>query len=226
MMERLRAERLKRRKLKQRHGAALREIDFLRARLQAHEQHGPQPPILPPPGSLRPELQPRAGRATLWKTARTRLLWSGLTADQALYLECTCLQRLARETGRARSHFPQIITIRPADHCFEITHQGPTVREMVQAGSRVPVPDPEAQVSRIVDQMRASGVVHLDMLADGRNLCVSADGHVSVIDFDIASVDGVAYSGMIERHLTRFHESGGHDGYASLLLKILQQVRA
>lgn len=226
MARRLRALRVKRRKLKQRHGAALREIAFLRARLQAHEQRGPQPPILPPPGSLRPELQPRAGRTTLWKTARERLLWSGLTADQALYLECTCLQRLARVTGAERSHFPQIIVIRPEDHCFEITHQGPTVREMVQDGRRALLPDPEAQVTRIVAQLRAANVAHLDMHPDGRNLCVSADGHVSVIDFDIASFDGVAYSGMIERHLTSFHDAGGYDGYARLLLEILQHVRA
>ena len=222
---RVRALTRKKAKLKQRHLAALREIAFLRARLQTVERHGPQPPIMLQADALVPEMQPRKGRATLWKSARDRLLWSGLTADQALYLECECLQRLARVTGETRPHFPQIIAIKPQDHAFEITHQGPTVLQLVQEGTRLEVPDMAGQVARIVAQMRAASVIHLDMHPDGRNLSVASDGHVSVIDFDIAACDEVAFSGMIERHLRRFHANDGYDGFGTLLLDILAQVR-
>lgn len=222
---RVRALTRKRAKLKQRHLAALREIAFLRARLQAVERYGPQQPIMMHADSLVAEVQPRKGQETLWKSARDRLLWSGLTADQAFFLECDCLQRLARVTGQCRPHFPQLIAMKPQDYAFEITHQGPTVLQLVQEGTRVEVPDMAGQVARIVAQMRAASVIHLDMHPDGRNLSVAEDGHVSVIDFDIAACDEVAFSGMIERHLRRFHANGGHDGFARLLHEILAQIR-
>lgn len=169
-------------------------------------------------------MQLRNGRATLWKTARGHLLWSGLSAGQALHLECACLHRLTRAVPLERPHFPQLVGLEPAQHRFEITHQGLTVRSLVAAGRRLAIPDVETQLSRIAAGLRSAGVIHLDMHADGRNLTVASDGHVSVIDFDIAAIDGVAFSGAIAKRLARFEAESGFEGFCTRMRSILGHV--
>ncbi len=212
------------RKLKARHKAALREIAFLRARVAETESDMPLAPILPPLSALDIALQPRNGRATLWKTARERLLWTGLTAEQAFYLECECLHRLACSSPAGAQHFPQLVALEPETLRFEITHQGRTVRELIAQGHCMAFPDLVAQTVHIVDCLRAAGVVHLDMHADGRNLTVTQEGRVSVIDFDLAAVDGVAFSGAVAERLAVFAQEGGYEGFLQRMRTILRQV--
>lgn len=212
------------RKLKVRHKAALREISFLRARLAEAEPHAPTAPILHPVNSLRIEPQPRNGRVTLWKTARERLLWTGLSAEQAFYLECECLHRLACAGQAGAQHFPQLVAIAPETLSFEITHQGRTVLDLVTQGRRLALPNIEDQLARIAASLRRARVVHLDMHEDGRNLAVSSDGRISVIDFDLAALDGVAFSGAISERLDAFMSEGGHDGFLQRMRAILRQL--
>lgn len=201
------------RKLKARHDAALREITFLRARLAAAEPHADQPAILSGfPASYAIPPAPRTAR-THWKEPREKLLWSGLTAAQALHLEVTCLIRLA--AGQGAAHFPRLLGLDMRAGRFELTDQGETLLALGAAGKRPPIPEPEAQIAAILSALEAARVVHLDMHADGRNLCVDAAGRLSVIDFDIAALDDVPFSGEIAARLAAFHAEGGYAGFGA-----------
>lgn len=210
------------RKLKARHDAALREIAFLRARLTETEPHAPLPPILTgfPTGYTVPRV-PRSA-VTYWKKAREKLLWSGLTAEQALHLEIGCLLRLAGTS--AQGHFPSLLQVDLGKACFEVTDQGMTLKDRLARGQVMPVLNAEAQIAAIVGALDAARIVHLDMHPDGRNLALREDGHLSVIDFDIASLDGVAGSGEIALRLAQFQAEGGYEGFARKLHEIIARL--
>lgn len=201
------------RKLKARHEAALREIAFLRARLTEAEPHAPQPAILSGfPDGYDLVKHPRTP-VTHWKEAREKLLWSGMTRDQALHLELGCLTRLGQ--GAARAHFPRLLAIDLPGARFEVTDQGTTLRALTETGGRATIIDAEAQIATIMAALETARVIHLDMHKDGRNLCVDPTGRLSLIDFDIAALDGVAFSGEIAQRLAAFHAEGGYAGFGA-----------
>ena len=207
------------RKLKARHEAALREITFLRARLARTEPHAPHPPILS--GFPETYALPPAARTprTHWKEARERLLWSGLNRAQALHLEVSCLIRLAQ--GQGAAHFPRLLGLAMTTGRFELTDQGPTLRDRAVTETPVKIMNPEAQIDAILAALKAAHVVHLDMHRDGRNLCVDDDGRLSLIDFDIAALDDVPFSGEIAARLQQFHAAGGYAGFGTALREIV-----
>lgn len=210
------------RKLKARHEAALREIAFLREKLAAAEPHAPAPPILtgfPTAYELPPA--PRTP-VTHWKVAREKLLWSGLTAEQALHLEVTCLTRLAK--GAAAAHFPRCLTLDKNAGQFELTDQGQTLKARAAAGILTPIPDVAAQIATIITALQAAKLVHLDMHPDGRNLCLDDAGRLSLIDFDIAAYDETPFSGEITQRLRAFHARGGYAQFADLMAEIIASL--
>lgn len=212
------------RKLRARHDAALREISFLRARLAQAEPHAPSPAILSGFPEHYPLPRVARTRITHWKEARERLLWSGLTRDQALHLELSCLLRLAQTPMAA--HFPGVLQIDLADGRFELTDQGQTLKALAAARRPLRVRDPEAQIDAIVTALAGARVVHLDMHADGRNLCLDATGRLSLIDFDIAAVDEVAMSGNISERLHAFHVEGGYASLKDSMRSIVARLTA
>ncbi|WP_071799055.1 hypothetical protein [Natronohydrobacter thiooxidans] len=211
------------RKLKARHEAALREIAFLRARLAMVEPHAPQPAILSGfPARYHLPAAPRTP-VTHWKEARERLLWSGLAREQALHLEVTCLIRLAQGQGAAQ--FPRLLALEMPAGRFELTDQGQTLLALRTAGRQIRVPDAEMQIATILAALEAARVVHLDLHRDGRNLCLDAGGRLSLIDFDIAALDGVPFSGEIAARLAEFHAAGGYAGFGTRMRAIIAALR-
>ena len=210
------------RKLKARHEAALREIAFLRGKLAEAEPHTPAPAILT--GFPVAYTLPSAQRTpvTHWKEAREKLLWSGLTREQALHLELTCLTRLAQ--GTAAEHFPRVLAIDMHAGRFELTDQGQTLKARAAAGCKTPIPKLMMQVRTIVAALEKAGVVHLDMHPDGRNLCLDDAGRLSLIDFDIAACDDTPFSGEIAQRLRAFHDSGGYAGFAALMSQVVASL--
>lgn len=207
------------RKLKARHEAALREIAFLRERLAQAEPHAPQPAILT--GFPARYDLPQAARTarTHWKHAREKLLWSGQTRDQALHLEISCLIRLAQGAGAAQ--FPRLLSLDLGAARFEMTDQGDTLKDLKALGQWRAIPDAGGQIDSIVAALREARVVHLDMHPDGRNLCLDARGRLSLIDFDIAAVDDVPFSGEIAARLAMFHAEGGYAGLAARMRSVI-----
>lgn len=188
--------------LKARHKAAQREISFLRAHIAQLEAASTGPKILsgfPDHYPLAPRLE---GTRSHWKEAREKLLWAGLSADQALHLELTSLTRLASGAGAA--HFPRLLGYDLAARRFEITDQGTSLKVLAAAGKLPAIPELAAQIKTISTALDIAGIAHLDMHADGRNLCLAPDGRLSVIDFDIVALDNVAGSGEIAERLARY----------------------
>ena len=84
-----------------------------------------------------------------------------------------------------------------------MTHCGKSLNPP-RSRRRHPVPPLEdlnldAQIACILANLDRSGIEHLDMVDNGKNLCLSDDGVLAVIDFDIACVDGKPLARDIQR---------------------------
>ena len=90
-----------------------------------------------------------------------------------------------------------------------MTHCGQSLN-IPRSRRRHPVPplddlNLDAQIACILDNLKRSGIEHLDMVGCGKNLCLSDDGVLAVIDFDIACFDGKPLTPAIQR---RMHTHG------------------
>ena len=59
----------------------------------------------------------------------------------------------------------------------------------------------EQQIKCILDNLEKNNIKHLDMCLDGRNLCVSKTGILSLIDFNIASINNEHTTSEIKKRL-------------------------
>lgn len=207
--------------------AARKEIAFLRDYATRLEK-GLVPPSGHIFGSFRidPRWQgprPADGAEVIWKSASERLLWAGTTREQAFLLEVNCLIRLNEvERDSPRRHFPVLLDIDPERQRFAMTRVGLPLTDL-PAGPQTVVHDLGAQAACIVRRLERAGVVHLDLHRSGKNLAVDRTGTVSLIDFDVAALDGVAWSGWIRERLDRFQRWGG---YERTQRRIIQLVAA
>lgn len=157
---------------------------------------------------------PRPAGPYFEKNYRDRLEISGLEADRACWLELSCLLRLQSAADGLGAPFPTPVALDPAAPRLTMTHQGwsldgvPRDRKAdIAAKMR---PEIARIAARIAAALERARVVHLDMHLSGRHLTVDASGRVSLIDFDIAALDGFAISATIARRLRQFHENGGY----------------
>ena len=94
---------------------------------------------------------------------------------------------------------------RQAHHVICMTDCGHSLN-IPRSRRRSPVPPLDhimldAQIACILDNLQHCGIEHLDMVDVGKNLCLSDDGVLAVIDFDIACGDGKPLTRDIELRL-------------------------
>jgi len=154
-------------------------------------------------------------RSYVKKMRASNSRWSGLDRKQAWAMECRCLRLLEQHyvchCRRKRRHFPVIFAANSAKQTIEMSLQGKSIRSMLDEGGRRYSPSSvDEQLDCICANMHRAGVQHLDMVRNGKNLCIDADGTISVIDFDIASVGPHCPTEKLEKRVAKM---GGHRHY-------------
>lgn len=159
-------------------------------------------------------LPSRDAGAVINKSFVDRPLISGLSARQALHLEMICLARLRQHAGSARRHFPGLVSVDREGMEIALTDQGQSLDSIPQdqrpAIARQLRGAYRDQLTVIVEALEVANVVHLDPHETGRNLTVAPDGTLSLIDFDIAVVDGQPFSATLARLHDRWVRRGGY----------------
>lgn len=159
-------------------------------------------------------LQSAHDRPVHEKQLFSRPLISGLTARQAFFLEASCLIRL-QEHGEGARHFPAPVALDPVGHRITMTRQGTSLDllDPPQRAERAALirGDHRDQLRLIVETLERARVVHLDMHPNGRNIAVCEAGTISLIDFDMATIDGHAFSGEIARRHADWSQNGGYE---------------
>jgi RIO-like serine/threonine protein kinase len=125
---------------------------------------------------------------------------SGLNAEQSFLLEVECLSRL-----EGSKHFPKILSVDRAGMAIVMTNQGTSLDKLRR---RVRVANYEDQIRDMCKQLADQNTCHLDVLP--KNVCVSESGILSLIDFDVASVDGLCPTPELEERMRKLQNKGGH----------------
>ena len=117
---------------------------------------------------------------------------TNLTQKQAYQLEKDCLLLLEKNfkcrCGLNAQHFPKIVSCNDDEFKFKLTHQGTSLDNLT---APIKVHRSDEQIDCIVENLKKNNIKHLDIPNAGGNLCINSKGVLSVIDFEIASIDDI-----------------------------------
>lgn len=96
--------------------------------------------------------------------------------------------------GVRGSHFPKIITCNLEKYKFILTNCGYSLDKyelLVKTKKIKPIiiKNVDEQIECIIYNLKKCKIQHLDMVYNGKNICINNKGIISLIDFDIASID-------------------------------------
>ena len=137
--------------------------------------------------------------------------WSGLTNKEQYILEKTCLEKLNNNfrclCKNKCNHFPKIISA--SGGVLKLTNCGVSLnnyKNYVKNNEIDPIviKNKEEQVNCILHNLEKNKVKHLDMVTNGKNLCVSETGVLSLIDFNIASINNEYKTDKIKNRLNTY----------------------
>lgn len=137
--------------------------------------------------------------------------WSGLTNKEQYILEKTCLEKLNNNfrclCKNKCNHFPKIISA--SGGVLKLTNCGVSLnnyKNYVKNNEIDPIviKNKEEQVKCILHNLKKNKVKHLDMVTNGKNLCVSETGVLSLIDFNIASINNEYKTDQIKNRLNTY----------------------
>jgi len=137
--------------------------------------------------------------------------WSGLTNKEQYILEKTCLEKLNNNfrclCKNKCNHFPKIISA--SGGVLKLTNCGVSLnnyKNYVKNNEIDPIviKNKEEQVKCILHNLEKNKVKHLDMVTNGKNLCVSETGVLSLIDFNIASINNEYKTDKIKNRLNTY----------------------
>lgn len=138
---------------------------------------------------------------TYTKTARRRFLpVNAKTGYQNFILELDCLSRIneAVDEQDLPRHFPVLVDFDPDKLTITCSHDGESLEILRKP---VHIPNPAAQIRQITETLAQARIKHLDMHPSGKNLLVDPKGRLTVVDFDMAQVDGLSLSSSVDERL-------------------------
>lgn len=145
-------------------------------------------------------------------------VFSGLTREQSFLLELNCLSKLNKTRGDKMDHFPRLVSFDSSECTITTSLNGVSLDKLKNV---VVTSNIVFQCQTIVNTLRESNVIHLDDHHTGKNIVINEQGIISLIDFDIAIVDGIATSAFFEPMFEKFNARGGYDGFLERMLNII-----
>lgn len=83
-----------------------------------------------------------------------------------------------------KDHFPQLLEVKKNKYIIT-THQGIDLQMLKRTNKRIFVKNLNQQIINIYKILKESNISHLDINENGKNICITNDGILSLIDFDI-----------------------------------------
>lgn len=153
--------------------------------------------------------------------------WSGLTRKEGFYLEKDCLTILNNNfkclCDFKCSHFPKIISCNPDKYKFILSNCGYNLniyKTSVKKIKPITIKNMKQQIECIIYNLKKCKIKHLDMYPNGKNICINNEGIISLIDFDIASINNNYKSEKIKNLANAYDK----DGYYIKLKKDLISI--
>lgn len=197
-----------------------KEIDFLRAHcrnleleLRREKKTGKE---LFPKYNVKKYCSLRENSKFFRKCYIDKYRWSGLAHDQAMYIEGKCLELLKRSNNGKHHPFPVLLDFCTDDNFILMSDCGTSIDKLRESRNLIVVPEYERQIANMIATMQKAGVFHLDLHADGKNICVSEHGSLFLIDFDIAAIsnENILSYQISERYVQASAIPGGYYEWA------------
>ena len=134
--------------------------------------------------------------------------YSGFTKKEEFIIEESCLTKLNNNfvclCDNKCNHFPSIIS--SSNGILKLSNCGVSLNNyknfiLNKEIDPISIINVEQQVKCILDNLEKNNIKHLDMCLDGKNLCVSKTGILSLIDFNIASINNEHTTNEIKKRL-------------------------
>lgn len=155
--------------------------------------------------------------------------YSGLSKKEEFLLEKTCLKKINKNfkclCKNKSSHFPS--TINSSNDELLLTNRGVSLnkyKDFVKNKEIDPISisNLDEQINCILDNLKKNNIKHLDMCLDGKNLCLSKTGVLSLIDFNIACIDNKYTTNKIKNRLN--HYGNDIDSYNKFMKNSIIQI--
>ena len=143
--------------------------------------------------------------------------WNGLTRKEACDNENQCLTILNYNfeclCDVKCSHFPKIISFDPDKYGFILSNCGLSLDNyniLVKTKKIKPIiiTNIDKQIECIIYNLKKSKIKHLDIKPG--NICINKNGILSLIDFDISSIDNNYKSWKIKKRANSYDNGGGY----------------
>lgn len=140
--------------------------------------------------------------------SKSKNKYSGLKKKEEFIIEKYCLEKLNNNfvclCDNKCNHFPSIIS--SSNGIFKLSNCGVSLDNyknfvINKEIDPISIINVEQQIKCILDNLEKNNIKHLDMCLDGRNLCVSKTGILSLIDFNIASINNEHTTSEIKKRL-------------------------
>ena len=161
--------------------------------------------------------------------------WTGLTRKEGFDLEKDCLIILNSNfkclCDVKCEHFPKIISCDPDKYKFILSNCGYSLDKYelfvkTKKIKPITIKNMEEQIDCIIYNLKKSKIKHLDMHPSGKNICINEKGVISLIDFDIASIDNNYKSGKIkDRAGCHRYQEGYYIKLKKEFISIINRVR-
>ena len=143
--------------------------------------------------------------------SKSKNIYSGLNKKEEFILEKTCLKKLNRNfeclCNNKCSHFPLIIS--STNGALKLSNCGVSLNNYKNFVKNkeidaISIPNLDQQINCILHNLKKNNIKHLDMCLDGKNLCVSKKGVLSLIDFNIACIEDKYTTDKIKTRLLNY----------------------
>ena len=130
---------------------------------------------------------------TFTKKINNKYYYSGLSKYDSYKIEKRCLERLKENyeciCKKKSSHFPTIIDYDDKKKIIKMTHLGESLENICSNKFKNKNINFDEQINCIDYNLKKAKVNHLDMHICGKNIVISKEGILGIIDFDLATID-------------------------------------
>jgi hypothetical protein len=160
-------------------------------------------------------------------------LWNGLTRKEGFDLEKDCLIILNSNfkclCDVKCEHFPKIISYNADKYKFILSNCGYSLDKyalLVKTKKIKPIiiKNMKEQIECIIHNLKNCKIKHLDLIWNGKNICINNKGIISLIDFDIASIDNNYKSEKIKNRANEYDKDGYYIELKNQFISIISQI--
>ena len=135
--------------------------------------------------------------------------------------KCICITKC--------NHFPILKKCDKYNHTFVLSNCGLSIDkyiQMVKMGQIKPykLKNYNKQIDCILSNLNKCKIQHFDMHGNGKNLCINKNGNLSLIDFDIATIDGHPLTERMKKKVKKFNSKNYNLKFKKQCINIISKL--